>query len=71
MMKKDSENSIRILNNIVNGLYSSTVANQPENLSLNTKDKVLRVAIGSDHGGFEVKEKLKFFLKGTKIRQRV
>ena len=55
-MKKDSENSIRILNNIVNGLYSSTVTNQPDALPLNTKEKVLRVAVGSDHGGFESKE---------------
>jgi ribose 5-phosphate isomerase B len=62
-MKKDSENSIRILNNIVNGLYSSTVTNQPDALPLNTKEKVLRVAVGSDHGGFEAKEKLKVFLK--------
>ncbi|NLJ37475.1 MAG: ribose-5-phosphate isomerase, partial [Candidatus Atribacteria bacterium] len=56
MMKKDSENTIRILNNVVNGLYSSTITNQTNNLPLNTKDKVLRVAVGSDHGGFETKE---------------
>jgi len=61
-MKKDLENSIRILNNVVNGLYSSTITNQPDSLPINTKDKVLRVAIGSDHGGYEVKEKLKVFL---------
>ncbi len=63
MMNKDQKSSIRIINNVVNGLYSSTIYSQPENPSVNVKDKVLRVAIGSDHGGYETKEKLKAFLK--------
>ncbi len=34
----------------------------------NTRDKVLRVAIGSDHGGFEAKELLKSYLAGLGYR---
>jgi ribose 5-phosphate isomerase B len=34
----------------------------------NTRDKVLRVAIGSDHGGFEAKELLKRYLAGLGYR---
>lgn len=63
MMNRDPKNSIRILNNVVNGLYSSTISGQPEVLPVNTKDKVLRVAVGSDHGGYETKEKLKIYLQ--------
>ena len=44
--EKDSENSIRILNNIVNGLYSSTVTNQPDALPLNTKEKFYELQLG-------------------------
>ncbi|MBP8934001.1 MAG: ribose 5-phosphate isomerase B [Candidatus Atribacteria bacterium] len=63
MKHEDSQGSIRIIDNVVSGLYSSTTSNQTTNSQTNTNDKVLRVAIGSDHGGYEAKEKLKIFLQ--------
>ena len=63
MINKDQKSSVPILNNVVNGLYSSTISNQSGSLPINSKDKVLRIVIGSDHGGYETKEKLKVFLQ--------
>lgn len=63
MAPKDSKNLIQIIDNVVSGLYSSTTSNQVAKPQTNTNDKVLRIAIGSDHGGYETKEKLKLFLQ--------
>ena len=53
----------RIIRNVVSGIHSSTSSELSDNDSINLQDNVRRVAIGSDHGGYEVKEKIKTFLK--------
>jgi ribose 5-phosphate isomerase B len=52
----------KIIENVVSGIFSSTVKATPVDDSANTKDNVRCVAIGSDHGGFDSKEKLKSYL---------
>ncbi len=49
-----------IVRKVVGELHS---ASNPETANINKKDNVLRVAVGSDHGGFEAKEILKQYLK--------
>ena len=68
MKHEDAKGSIRIIDNVVSGLYSSTTSNQTTNSQTSTNDKVLRVAIGSDHGGYEAKERLKIFLQESGYR---
>lgn len=58
----------RIIKNIVSGIHSGTVNSEPEADDINLKDNVRRVAIGSDNGGFEAKEKIKNFLKSLGYR---
>ena len=53
----------RIIRNIVSGIHSLGEGEAPGPDPKNTKDNVLRVALGSDHGGFEAKEVLKNYLK--------
>jgi ribose 5-phosphate isomerase B len=52
-----------IIKNIVSGIqqagYPSAEEKEPD---MNTRDHVLRVALGADHGGFEAKEALKAYL---------
>jgi ribose 5-phosphate isomerase B len=52
-----------ILNSTVSG-----VERPPRLESDNTRDKVLRVALGSDHGGFQAKETLKSYLTSLGYR---
>ena len=52
-----------IIQNVVSGVHMTGVSVQPEGDELNLRDNVRRIALGSDHGGFEKKEKLKAFLK--------
>jgi len=49
-----------IVRKVVGELHSGS---NPETADINNKDNVLRVAVGSDHGGFEAKEMLKQYLK--------
>jgi len=49
-----------IVRKVVGELHSGS---NPETANINKKDNVLRVAVGSDHGGFEAKEILKQYLK--------
>jgi ribose 5-phosphate isomerase B len=56
-------NSSGIITNVVSGIHMTGVSARPEGEELNLTDNVRRVAVGSDHGGFEKKEKLKVFLK--------
>jgi ribose 5-phosphate isomerase B len=52
-----------IIQNVVSGIHMTGASVRPEADALNLKDNVRRVAVGSDHGGFEKKEKLKAFLE--------
>ena len=58
----DSEKQ-SIIKNIVSGIHSSTAAASSDTDDVNLQDNVRRIAIGSDHGGFDVKEKIKTFLE--------
>jgi ribose 5-phosphate isomerase B len=58
----------RVIQNVVSGIYSSTLSQSSESDELNLQDNIRRVAIGSDHGGYEVKEKIKTFLKSLGYR---
>lgn len=63
-----SSDSQRIIKNVVSGIHSSAVHTEPREDNNNLKDNVRRVAIGSDHGGYEAKEKIANFLKGLGYR---
>ena len=60
MAEQDSGSIIR---NVVTSMHTADVTPQPEGEELNLRDNVRRVAIGADHGGYEVKEKIKSFLQ--------
>jgi ribose 5-phosphate isomerase B len=60
MAEQDSGNIIR---NVVSSIHSADVTSQPEGEELNLRDNVRRVAIGADHGGYEVKDRIKGFLE--------
>ncbi len=60
MAEQDSGNIIR---NVVSSMHTADVTPQPEEEDVNLRDNVRRVAIGADHGGYEVKEKIKSFLQ--------
>jgi ribose 5-phosphate isomerase B len=60
MAEQDSGSIIR---NVVSSMHSTGIAPQPEDEELNLRDNVRRVAIGADHGGYEVKEKIKSFIE--------
>ncbi len=60
--------SWRIIKNIVSGIHSSTVVENSETDEINLQDNVRRVAIGSDHGGYDVKEKIRTFLESLGYR---
>ena len=53
----------RIVDNVVSGLHMSKTQEEKPDPSVNVKDNVIRVVLGSDHGGFEAKEALKAYLK--------
>lgn len=57
------KNNLNIIQNVVSGLHNSTTPSRIQPNSINIRDKVKRVAIGSDHGGFTTKESIKDFLK--------
>ena len=50
-----------IIKNPISGIAGGPQESGP--LTANEKDTVRRVALGSDHGGFDAKEKIKAFLK--------
>jgi len=55
-----------IIQNAVSGVAAGahvTGASSPDTQAANERDTVRRVALGSDHGGFDAKEKIKAFLK--------
>ena len=61
-------NKVKIIQNVVSGLYSSTIP-QKQLINLDkASSKVRYVAIGSDHGGYEAKEILKHFLRNIGYR---
>jgi len=57
-----------IIKNVVSGIYKSTIPDKTDEDSINLKDNVRRVAIGSDHGGFDAKEKIKTYLRSLGYR---
>ena len=62
----DSKNNIdriKIIRNVVSGLYSATIPEKAQPTSSNVRDKVGCVAAGSDHGGFEAKEIIRDYLR--------
>ena len=59
----DSINRIKIIQNVVSGLYSTTNPKKVQPIPNNVRDKVGCVAIGSDHGGFEAKEIIRDYLR--------
>lgn len=59
----DSINRIKIIRNVVSGLYSTTTPEKVQPIPNNVRDKVGCVAIGSDHGGFEAKEIIRDYLR--------
>ena len=59
----DSKNRIKIIQNVVSGLYSTTTPEKAQPAPNNVRDKVGCVAIGSDHGGFEAKEIIRDYLR--------
>jgi len=59
----DSVNRIKIIQNVVSGLYSATTPEKVQPAPNNVRDKVGCVAIGSDHGGFEAKEIIRDYLR--------
>jgi ribose 5-phosphate isomerase B len=59
----DNINRIKIIRNVVSGLYSTTTPEKVQPVPNNVRDKVGCVAIGSDHGGFEAKEIIQDYLR--------
>ena len=45
-----------IIRNVVSSMHSADATPQQENEELNLKDTVRRVAVGADHGGYEIKD---------------
>ncbi len=64
----DSINRIKIIQNVVSGLYSTTTPEKVQPIPNNIRDKVGCVAIGSDHGGFEAKEIIRDYLRSIGYR---
>ncbi len=63
MSDSRQEQVSRIVRNVVSSLHNLGVQSSGVADSANGRDKVLRVALGSDHGGLEAKEGLKSYLK--------
>ena len=57
-----------IVQNVVSTLHSSAELPRTAENTANQEDKVLRVALGSDHGGFDVKEGLREYLMSLGYR---
>lgn len=57
-----AETDSSIIKNVVSSIHITGASVRPEEQDVNLKDNVRRVALGSDHGGFEVKEKIKAYL---------
>jgi ribose 5-phosphate isomerase B len=59
---------IKIIQNVVSGLYSTTIPEKVQPIPNNLRDKVGCVVIGSDHGGFETKEIIRDYLRAIGYR---
>jgi len=57
------KNNVKIIQNVVSGLYSSSIPEEDKTTLEKAISKVRCVAIGSDHGGFEAKEIIKEYLR--------
>lgn len=61
-------NRIKIIQNVVSGLYSSSIPEEDKTTLEKAISKVRCVAIGSDHGGFEAKEIIRDYLRAIGYR---
>ena len=64
----DNINRIKIIQNVVSGLYSTTTPEKVQPIPNNVRDKVGCIAIGSDQGGFEAKEIIRDYLRAIGYR---
>ena len=62
------KNTIKIIQNVVSGLHSTTTPEKVQPNPNNVRDKVGCIALGSDHGGFEAKEIIKEYLRDMGYR---
>jgi ribose 5-phosphate isomerase B len=60
--------SDNIIENVVSSIHMTGVSAGEKDEGRNTRDNVKRVALGSDHGGFDAKEKLKVYLTALGYR---
>jgi ribose 5-phosphate isomerase B len=61
-------NKVKIIQNVVSGLYSSSISEGDKTTLEKAINKVRYVAIGADHGGYEAKEILINFLRNIGYR---
>jgi ribose 5-phosphate isomerase B len=52
-----------IVQNVVSSMHTANTGLQPVNDESNLQDNVRRVALGADHGGYDIKEKIKVYLQ--------
>ena len=57
------KSNFKIINNVVSGLYSTTIPQKKSSESNKIRTRVNGVVIGADHGGFEAKEIIKNYLR--------
>ena len=55
--------NLKIINNVVSGLYTATIPEKKPSDSNKVLARVNGVVIGADHGGFEAKEIIKEYLR--------
>ena len=60
--------NVKIIKNVVSGLYSSTIPEKVESDSNISRVRVNGVVIGADHGGFETKEIIIDYLRSIGYR---
>ena len=62
------KSNFKIIDNVVSGLYSTTIPQKKSSESNEIRTRVNGVAIGADHGGFEAKEIIKSYLRTIGFR---
>jgi len=59
---------LKIIENVASSIHSITAPSVQAENTINTQDNVRRVALGSDHGGYEAKGIIKTYLKSLGYR---